>query len=452
MMPHGRATPSVYVYPLPPELTGEFLYDNITAGDHDFHFRGELELTHRFREMPQAHPSEADMLLVPFMLTQAFTKLRKGRSSPSHASLMRWDADVVAELRKIGPYWDERRNRHAVFSQRCAGPPYERNGLRARSLAVKTWPPLWDANITFLCFEPATYTHMGRGIFIPYGVGHGANALRCPAGSEGSASPLAPPLPTSPRQSQLMFAGSIATNPARKQWVDAMRRVGEPTCRLVLFEKATRKHFNPSDLEAALRGASFSVHLKGHVGPRKAIMDSIRCGSLPLIASDHTVVTTHQQAQRKAPPLRTSDSCTHAAHIKLAHTVTPQRYSGCDSLHTFSTRSRRCVLPTRRVVIASRSLAYVQPFPFSDEIDYSAFALRVPEKANATKVLAALIRIGESQLRSMREAMLRAAHLLDCGPNGGMAHAVLARFVRVSERVVNAVPAVTDTPLPLLKL
>ena len=31
------------------------------------------------------------------------------------------------------------------------------------------------------------------------------------------------------------------------------------------------------------------MHLKGHVGPRKAIMDSIRCGSLPLIASDRTV-------------------------------------------------------------------------------------------------------------------------------------------------------------------
>ena len=49
--------PSVYVYPLPPELTGEYLYDNITAGDHDFHFKGELELTQRFRSMPQADPA-----------------------------------------------------------------------------------------------------------------------------------------------------------------------------------------------------------------------------------------------------------------------------------------------------------------------------------------------------------------------------------------------------------
>ena len=140
----------------------------------------------------------------------------------------------------------------------------------------------------------------------------------------------------------------------------------------------TRKRFNPSDLEDALRQSSFSVHLKGHVGPRKAIMDSIRCGSLPLIASDRT------------------------------------------------------------------------PFPFSDEIDYSAFALRVSERANATRVLAALERFGEAQLRRMRSAMLRAAHLLDCGPNGGMAAAVLHRFVRVADGDVKAVPSITNTPLPLL--
>ena len=87
---------SVFVYPLPSRLTGEYLYDNVTADDHDFHFRGELELTQRLREMPQADPATADMLLVPFMLVQAFTKLRKGLRSPGHAQLMRWDGAVVA--------------------------------------------------------------------------------------------------------------------------------------------------------------------------------------------------------------------------------------------------------------------------------------------------------------------------------------------------------------------
>ena len=91
--------------------------------------------------------------------------------------------------------WDTRRHRHAVFAQRCAGPPYERNGLRARSLTVRTWPSLWEeANVTRLCFEPATTGAMGRGIFIPYGVGHGADGLRCPAdsGARGSPPPDAP--------------------------------------------------------------------------------------------------------------------------------------------------------------------------------------------------------------------------------------------------------------------
>ena len=35
--------------------------------------------------------------------------------------------------------------------------------------------------------------------------------------------------------------------------------------------------------------------------------------------------------------------------------------------------------------------------------------------------------------------------------NGGMAEAVLARFVKVADQKVNAVPAVTSTPLPLLE-
>jgi hypothetical protein len=162
--------PTVFVYPFGKELEGDALYANLTAGDHDYHFRAELELTQRFREMPQALPETADMLVVPFMLTQAFTQLRKGRASPGHAQLLAWNDRVIAEMRAFGPFWDTRRSRHAIFAQRCAGPPYERNGLRSRSIGVRTWPSLWDDNVTLLCFEPATYTHMGRGVFIPYGV------------------------------------------------------------------------------------------------------------------------------------------------------------------------------------------------------------------------------------------------------------------------------------------
>lgn len=372
---------SVYVYPLSADLRGEWLYANLTAGHHDFHFRAELELTQRFQAMPQAPPHSADMLLVPFMLTQAFTQLRKGRSSPGHAQLMAWNDRVVAALRQVGPYWDTRRSRHAIFSQRCAGPPYERNGLRHRSVAVGTWPALWDENVTFLCFEPTTSSHMGRGILIPYGVGHGANGLGCPASMEYGSAPLnGAPDALVQRASLLLFAGSTATNPARKPWVDAMKQVGEPTCRLVLYDKASRKRFNPSELELALRAASFSVHLSGHVGPRKGIMDSIRCGSLPVIASHHT------------------------------------------------------------------------PLPLSDAIDYSAFALRVPERANVSLVLAALANFTHRRLHQMRLAMAEASTFLDCGPKGKLADAILSRFVKVADRVWDAVPAQTSTPIPLMNL
>jgi hypothetical protein len=411
---------SVFVYPLPLRLTGESLYDNITADDHDFHFRGELELTQRLRELPQADPNTADMLLVPFMLVQAFTKLRKGFRSPGHARLMRWDAEVVAWLRSYGPYYDSRRANHAVFAQRCAGPPFDR--LRKASIAVNTWPTLWDSNATLLCFEPATLSHMGRGILLPYGVGHGSGGLRCPgtAGSAASASSVvetragralieeegakaallagglgvAPgaiastggvfdrmTIPPRPRANLLMFAGSTATNPARQAWVHAMVAVGEPTCHLQVFGKSNRKHFSAARLEDSLQQASFTLQLKGHVGPRKAMFDSIRCGALLVVAGDRS------------------------------------------------------------------------PFPFADQLRYSDFGVQVPEAANATRVIAALQRqFDERRIAQMRSAMLQAAVWLDYSPRGKLAEAVLSRFRRVAGREIAAVPSSTRTPLTRLRL
>jgi len=165
-----------------------------------------------------------------------------------------------------------------------------------------------------------------------------------------------------------------------------MQRLGPPSCRLVLFGKSSRKHFSAADLETQLRGAAFSVHLRGHVGPRKAIFDSIRCGSLPIIASDLT------------------------------------------------------------------------PLPLSDEIDYAAFALRVPERTDPAKVLEALQRLDETKRRAMRVAMAAAAVKLDSGPLGSLAYEVLRRFVRVARgghgggKAIKAVPLSTRTPLPMLPL
>ena len=73
--------------------------------------------------------------------------------------------------------------------------------------------------------------------------------------------------------------------------------------------------------------------------------------------------------------------------------------------------------------------------------------VRVGEVANASRVLNALNVLNEGQLVRMRAAMRRAARMLDYGPNGRLAHAVLARFARVASGAVPSVPASSATPL-----
>ena len=288
---------SVYVYPLSAELTGTALYDNITANDHDYHFMAEKELLERFRAMPQANPAEADMLVVPFMLTQAFTKLRKGFRSPGHAQLMAWNDRVIAAMRSFGPWWDMRQQNHAVFSQRCRGPPFDR--LRKASIGVNTWPGLWDSNATMLCFEPATWTSIGRGILIPYGVGHGANGLRCPAG----ASHPAPPMPEARREAELMFAGSVATNAARQNWVDFRGSHIGPvhTCTHVHGRRRTYMH--------TYIHACTHVHGRGRTVPRPPT------GPAPCTLIEpctmHCLCCTHTHVRMYA--------CTHVRMYACAH-------------------------------------------------------------------------------------------------------------------------------------
>ena len=47
--------------------------------------------------------------------------------------------------------------------------------------------------------------------------------------------------------------------------------------------------------------------------------------------------------------------------------------------------------------------------------------------------------------------MAIAAHLLDCGPKGGMAEYILTRFAEVASGRTKAIPASTITPMPLLQ-
>ena len=49
--------PSVYVYTLPSNLSGTWLYQNLTGNDHDFHFAGEYVFWQRLlHNYPQASP------------------------------------------------------------------------------------------------------------------------------------------------------------------------------------------------------------------------------------------------------------------------------------------------------------------------------------------------------------------------------------------------------------
>ena len=58
----------------------------------------------------------------------------------------------------------------------------------------------------------------------------------------------------------------------------------------------------------------------------------------------------------------------------------------------------------------------------------------------------------DRRLVRMRAAMAHAARMLDYGPSGKLAQAVLNRFERVASGAVRAVPASTKTPLAPLDL
>ena len=88
----------------------------------------------------------------------------------------------------------------------------------------------------------------------------------------------------------LSFSGSqkLCQVPNRAYWVAEMGKLGPPSCRLELLSKVSRKRFNLTEMELAYTRTRFSLGVRGHVGPRKANFDSMKCGALLLLASDHT--------------------------------------------------------------------------------------------------------------------------------------------------------------------
>ena len=141
------------------------------------------------------------------------------------------------------------------------------------------------------------------------------------------------------------------------------------------------------------------------MGPRKAIFDAIRCGSLPVLVGERTPL-----------PFAATTASSPAK---------PKPKGG-----RFA-----------RDVEQATSLA--------TSIDYSEFAIRVPESPNASHVIEHLHRLSDGRVRRMRAAMARAAALLDYGPHGRLVEAVLERFSLVAGGTLPSVPPTTKTPLPL---
>ena len=116
---------------------------------------------------------------------------------------------------------------------------------------------------------------------------------------------------SSPRPSLLLFAGSIATNPARRGWIQAMQN--EPTCQTILFSSSSRKKFSSADIEDALLKATFCLQMRGHVGPRKSIFDAMRCLSMPLMASDRSPLPLPREVEYAAFGLRVPENANVSA-------------------------------------------------------------------------------------------------------------------------------------------
>ena len=164
-----------------------------------------------------------------------------------------------------------------------------------------------------------------------------------------------PVLPVRERHTTLFFAGSAHLRP---RWATAMRRQGPPICRTYLLDikNTSRKKFNLTAIELGYSESRMSLNPPGHVGPRKAMFDSIRCGALPVIVND------------------------------------------------------------------------ILPVPFSDEIDYNSFSVRIPERAEQMRTFQYLNQLPLGELEIMQQAMEKAAFTLDY--RRGLVDAALRQIMR----------------------
>ncbi|EOD06565.1 hypothetical protein EMIHUDRAFT_219072 [Emiliania huxleyi CCMP1516] len=130
-----------FVYPLPENLTGEWLYQNLSAHDANNQWAAEREMVRGLSARLQgqeAPAASADVFVVPAYMTLGFMRMRT--TTHGRAQLRAWNNDVIAFMRSFGPWGD----------------------------SGSSWPELWSSNATLLCVEPESLRRHGHGVLLPY--------------------------------------------------------------------------------------------------------------------------------------------------------------------------------------------------------------------------------------------------------------------------------------------
>ena len=138
-MPRRPAQPpTVFIYPLPPELTMVHLYDNVSSGSHEAQFLGELRIWRWLERYPhRADAATADVLFVPAMLVAAYFALHR---TDAGRQRLRALGGAIETFLQATPEWHTRRSAHAIVALRCAEEGGARNALRAAEQAHGAWP------------------------------------------------------------------------------------------------------------------------------------------------------------------------------------------------------------------------------------------------------------------------------------------------------------------------
>ena len=108
---------SLYIYQFNSSLFNELHTCYGTwDGDNNFYFDVQaLDMVQRTYKRVY-DPALADAFLVDACLVRTYFYVRETRG---HASVQKFECDLIAQMRSVGSYWDLRRRRHILTSLEC---------------------------------------------------------------------------------------------------------------------------------------------------------------------------------------------------------------------------------------------------------------------------------------------------------------------------------------------